>query len=124
MRAPCWARWATCALAISICVPALAENVVSRKSISECTSFTQKEKDEATLSIELRNSCSMPVDCKVTWRVVCAPDAPKRRASHAKSSKFTLKEGAEQTLEASAALCGDDSFTLDHVTWGCEPNKD
>jgi len=123
MRSTRWARWATFALAISICVPALAKSA-TRKSVADCTSFTQNEKDETTLSIELHNSCSMPVDCKVSWRVVCAPDAPKRRATHDKQSKFTLKEGTETTLEASAALCGDDSFTLDHVTWGCEPNKD
>lgn len=122
MRSTRWARWATFALAISICVPALAKS--ARKSVADCTSFQQTEKDEATLSIALHNSCSMPVDCKVTWRVVCAPDAPKRRASHAKSSKFTLKEGGDNTVEASAAMCGDDSFTLDQVQWGCEPNKD
>lgn len=123
MRSTRWARWATCALALSICVPALAKTA-TRKSIADCTSFKQTEKDESTLSIEVHNSCSMPVNCKVAWRVVCAPDAPKRRAAHAKTQKFTLKEGADQALEASAAMCGDDSFTLDQVQWGCEPNKD
>lgn len=123
MRATRWARWATCAIAISICVPALAKNV-AQKSLADCTSFTQVEKDESTLSLAVHNSCSMPVDCKVQWRVVCAPDSKKRRAAHLKTSKFTLKEGTENSLEASAALCGDDSFTLDQVQWGCEPNKD
>ena len=123
MRSTRWARWATFALAISICVPALAKSA-AKKSIADCTSVQQVEKDEATLSLALHNSCSMPVDCKVTWRVVCAPDAPKRRAAHAGNQKFTLKEGAETTIEASAAVCGDDSFTLDQVQWGCEPNKD
>lgn len=123
MRSTRWARWATFALAISICVPALAKSA-AKKSLADCTSFQQTEKDEATLSLVLHNSCSMPVDCKVTWRVVCAPDAPKRRATHANAQKFTVKEGAEMALEVSAAVCGDDSFTLDQVQWGCEPNKD
>lgn len=123
MRSTRWARWAICALAVTICVPALAKGV-TRKSVADCTMFTQTEKDETTLKLDLKNSCSMPVDCKVTWRVVCAPDAPKRKATHAKSSKLTLQSGTETTLEASAAMCGDDSFTLDSVQWGCEPNKD
>ena len=122
MRSTRWARWATCALAIAISVPALADS--ARKSISDCTSFDQTEKDEATLAISLRNSCSMPVSCKVSWRVVCAPDSKKRRATHAKSSSFTIATGAEHALEASASICGDDAFTLDQVTWGCEPSKD
>src|SRR6185295_1663070 len=43
MRTVCWARWATCALAILICVPALADH---KKSIADCTSFDQVEKGD------------------------------------------------------------------------------
>lgn len=117
-----WARWATCALAVSICVPALAKTV--KKSLADCTSFQQTEKGEDTIELSVHNSCKVPVDCSVKWRVVCAPDAPKRRAVHAKSSEFTLNEGTGSTAEATAAMCGDDSFTIDRIQWGCEPNKD
>jgi hypothetical protein len=123
MRSTRWARWATCALAISITVPALAKSTVN-KSISDCTSFQQSEKRDDALELALHNSCSMPVDCKVTWRVTCAPDSPKRRTAHAKTSKFTLASGTGTATEASAAECGDDSFSIDQVQWGCEPNKD
>src|SRR5690606_37810234 len=45
MRAASWTRWATCALALSICVPvALADR--GKKSISSCTSFDQEDKGE------------------------------------------------------------------------------
>lgn len=123
MRSNRWARWATCALAISICIPALA-TATGRKSLAECTTFQQTEKGEDTLELSVHNSCKVPVDCSIKWRVVCAPDAPKRRAVHAKSSKFTLNEGTGQTTQASATQCGDDSFSIDQIQWGCEPNKD
>lgn len=118
-----WARWATCALALSIAIPAFAKSTAAR-SISDCTAFTQTEKADDAVNLSIHNSCGIPVDCKVTWRIVCAPDAPKRRAAHAKAAKFTLPQGMETTTEASAAECGDDSFSIDSVSWSCEPNKD
>lgn len=123
MRSTRWARWATCALAISICVPALAETTI-KKSLADCTSFEQTAKGEDAVELSVRNSCSIPLDCSIKWRVVCAPDAPKRRAVHAKSSTFKLAEGTGQTAQASAAVCGDDAFAIDRIEWGCEPNKD
>lgn len=122
MRSTRWARWATCALALSICIPALAET--TRKSINECTSFQQTERGDASLELSVHNSCKVPIDCTIKWRVVCAPDAPKRRAAHAKASSFKLSEGTGQSTQASAAVCGDDAFAIDHVEWSCEPNKD
>lgn len=122
MRSTRWARWATCALAISICVPALAENV--RKSLSDCTSFQQTAKGDDAIELSVHNSCKVPIDCSIKWRVVCAPEAQKRRAVHDNSAKFTLAEGAGQSTQASAAVCGDDAFSIDRIEWGCEPNKD
>lgn len=123
MRSTRWARWATCALAISICVPAFAKTGVS-KSLSDCTSFQQTEKGEDALELSVHNSCKVPIDCSIKWRVVCAPDAPKRRAVHNKALKFTLTEGTGKSEQATAAVCGDDAFAIDQITWGCEPNKD
>ena len=48
MRPTTWARWATCALAISICVPALAKTTLD-KSLADCTSFQQTEKGDEAL---------------------------------------------------------------------------
>jgi len=122
MRSTRWARWAICALAVSITIPAVADS--SKKTVGDCASFSQLEKDETTLELSIRNSCSMPVDCTITWRVVCAPESRKRRAAHARSTKFTLATGADRVTSASADECGDDAFTLDQVQWSCEPNKD
>jgi hypothetical protein len=123
MRSTRWARWATCALAITICVPALADHGRA-KSLADCTTFEQTDKNDVTVALSIKNSCTVPVDCAISWRVVCAPDAKKRRSVHPGSSKLALVEGATQSAEASASICGDDGWTIDSIQWSCEPNKD
>jgi hypothetical protein len=118
-----WTRWATCALAITIAIPALA-GTRTKKSLADCTSFTQKEKGEDAFEMSVHNSCKAQVDCALSWKVVCAPESKKRRAVHPSKLEFTLLEGTEQTAEASAAVCGDESWTIESVVWGCEPSKD
>ncbi|HET7499376.1 MAG TPA: hypothetical protein VFK02_00170 [Kofleriaceae bacterium] len=122
MRATRWARWATCALAITICVPAFADR--QARSLSSCTSFDQADKGDDKVAFTIHNACSIPVDCSVSWRVVCAPESKKRRASHPALVKLAILEGGSQSAEASAAVCGDAGWTIDSVAWRCEPNKD
>jgi hypothetical protein len=122
MRSIHWARWATCALAISICVPALADK--GRKSLADCTAFDQANKGEDAVELTIKNTCKVPVDCALSWRVVCAPEAKKRRTVHAASTKLAVNEGATQSADASASICGDDGWTIDSIQWSCEPNKD
>ena len=121
MRTARSVRWATCALAISICVPALAEP--HKKSLADCTSFDQVEKGDDKVEFTIKNSCSIPVNCALSWRVVCAPESKKRRSVHASDAKLSLALGSEQTKEASAAVCGDDAWSIDAVEWTCAPNK-
>jgi hypothetical protein len=120
MRAPHWARWATCALAISICAPAFADRA---RSLADCTSFDQTNKSDAKVAFTIHNACTVPIDCAVSWRVVCAPDSRKRRSTHPGSAKFALIAGGGDTTEASAVVCGDDAWTIDSVRWSCAPNK-
>ena len=122
MRSASWARWATCALAISICVPALADH--GKKSLSDCTSFDQTEKGEDIVQLTIKNTCTVPVDCAISWRVVCAPQSKKRRAVHAGASKLSLVEGGASSADVSAAVCGDDSWSIENIEWSCQPNKE
>jgi hypothetical protein len=123
MRAASWTRWATCALAISICIPvAVADR--GKKSIAECTSFGQEDKGDDKVQFTVQSSCTVPLDCSITWRVVCAPESRKRRAAHAGAAKFALTNGAAQTAEASAAVCGADSWSIDNISWSCQPNRE
>jgi hypothetical protein len=122
MRPATLGRWATCALILTIGTAALAED--HKKSLADCTSFDQVEKAEDTVSMTVKNSCSIPVDCTMSWRVVCAPDSKKRRSVHLGDAKFSLTPSGEQSKDASAAICGDDAWTIDRVEWSCTPNKD
>ena len=122
MRSTFWARWAACALAITVAMPiALAGG---KKSVAKCTTFDQVDKNEDALELTIHNACTMPLDCSLKWRVVCAPDAKSRRSTHAKASKLTISPSSTSATEASAAICGDDSWLIDQVQWSCEPNKE
>lgn len=126
MRAVSSVRWATCALAISI-LPAFAVSASADplpRSIAACASFDQVDRGEDRVAFTIHNTCSIPVDCSVSWRVVCAPDAKKRRTSHPGSAQLAIPDGASQSAEASAAICGDDAWAIDSVVWRCQPNKD
>jgi len=122
MRTKFWARWAVCALAITVALPVAFAG--GKKSVAECTSFDQNDKDDDKVELAIHNTCSMPVDCAIRWRVVCAPDAKSRKTTHAKSLKLSVTTGGTGAAEASATVCGDDSWTIDSIHWSCEPNKD
>jgi hypothetical protein len=122
MRHAKWARGGSFALALSICVPAFADH--AKKSVSECTAFDESEKGEDALQLTVHNSCSMPVDCTLSWVVVCAPKSAKRRAEHASSASFSLDHASSQSADASAAVCGDDSWSIEGVSWTCQPKDE
>ena len=122
MRTVSWVRWATCALTLSIALPAAADR--RHRSLAACTSFDQADKGDDKVAFTIHNACSIPVDCSVSWRVVCAPDSKKRRASHPSAAKLAILDGGSQSTEASAAICGDDAWSIDSVEWSCQPSKD
>ena len=122
MRSHAWMRGASCALAMSICVPfAVAKTT---HSVASCTDFDQADKGEDKVQFTIKNSCSIPVDCSISWRVVCAPTSKKRRAVHPSVVKLALADNSSQTADASAAICGDDSFQIDSIQWSCRPNEE
>jgi len=55
---------------------------------------------------------------------VCAPKSAKRRAVHPGATKFSLAQAASQSQDASAAVCGDDAWTIDDITWSCQPKDE
>jgi hypothetical protein len=94
------------------------------RSLADCTAFNQEDKSDDTVSFTIHNGCSVPVDCAVSWKVVCAPDAKKRKSFHPGSKKLALTDGGTSSTEASAAVCKDDSWSIEDVSWSCSPNKD
>jgi hypothetical protein len=91
MRSHFWSPWATCALAITVAAPMLAsapaaaEHSHGGKSLAECTAFDQADKGDSAVQFTIHNTCTIPVDCTLSWRLVCAPDSKKRRSTHPSS---------------------------------------
>jgi hypothetical protein len=110
-------------LTASWSTPAAAD-ASKRRTIANCTSFDQHAKDETSLELTVQNKCTMPIDCTVSWRLVCAPESKKRRKVTPSSIAFTLATDTTHTSEANAAECGDDSWEIQAVSWRCEPNKE
>jgi len=104
--------------------PALKKIERPAKSLADCTTFDQQDKGEAAVDLTIKNSCTIPVDCTVSWNVVCAPKSKKRRSEHPASQKLALVEGTSSSAEASAAICGDDAWEIGSIEWNCAPNKD
>ena len=123
MRSSKWTRGVLCALAVSITVPA-AVAVAKGKSLADCTSFDQEDKGDDGVKFTVKNSCTVPIDCQMSWRVVCAPESKKRRSVHPSSFKITLESGVSNSKEASATQCGDAGWTIDSIKWSCQPNTD
>jgi hypothetical protein len=134
-------RWAFCALALSCAASvAVADSktaksearpktegktvtVKSKKSLAACTSFDQLDKDDDLVELTVHNACSVPIDCVISWRLVCAPESKTRRTVHAGSANLALVDATSQSAQASAAACKDDSWLLDQVRWSCQPNQ-
>lgn len=116
---------ALCALAVTTFTsisPATADDV-RKRSLARCTSFDQRE-TETALELTIKNSCTMPIDCTVSWQLVCAPESKKRRKITPAQMAFTLSSDAVQSTAASAEACGDDSWVIKNVLWRCEASKE
>jgi hypothetical protein len=117
-----------CIVALPLLVSSAAfaqpKPAVVKKSLADCTTFDQQDKGDVAVDLSVHNSCTIPVDCTVSWRVVCAPASKKRRAEHPGSQKLALVEGTTSAVEASAAICGDDAWSIDSIEWSCAPNKE
>jgi hypothetical protein len=115
---------ASCALAICVLSVVSSARADRNRTVASCTSFDQVEKGDDKVELTIHNTCTIPLDCAVSWRVVCAPASKSRRAVHPASAKFTLSQGGASSAEASATVCGDAGWSIDSVQWSCQPNKD
>ena len=128
MRSTKGARRVSSALALVGLVisasPALADGKHDKGSIAGCATFDQKDSSETSVDFTINNACTIAVTCKVTWSLTCAPDSHKRRSRTFENASFALDQSETKTTTASAAKCGDDSWSIDDVTWSCAPVRD
>ena len=122
------ARWATFALALAIALPAplYADTPTpkKKKSVAECTSFDQSDRDEEDgVDFSVHNACSIPVSCSVSWALTCSPQSKKRRSRRVDSHAFQLDAEHGLSVTASSSRCGESDWSIDHITWSCQPSK-
>jgi hypothetical protein len=110
---------AHCSLVAFLVAPVAADAPRPRRSLASCTAFDSRERGEAALELTVRNTCTMPIACTVSWQLICAPQAKKRRQVIPGSVAFTLASNNAHSTEASAAACGDDNWLINGVTWRC-----
>ncbi len=96
----------------------------SKKSVAECATFDQTDKGDDGVALSVRNSCAVPVSCTMSWTLVCAPESKKRKSLHKEAASFTLADGAAESRDASPAVCGADSWSLENIQWSCAPTRD
>jgi hypothetical protein len=92
-----------------------------RGSVSACTTFTQADRDDDLVDFTIASTCTVPLACRVSWRLTCAPESRKRRRSLPSSTSFRIAASSSEQRTASAAACGDDGWVIDRVTWSCAP---
>ena len=131
------ARWVTYALALAIAIPSTLATTASaedktptvtkkkRRSVAECTSFDQRDRDEEDgVDFAVHNACAIPVSCSVSWALTCAPESRKRKSRRHDNKRFQLDAAHGISVTATTTHCGDDSWSIDRISWSCEPAKD
>lgn len=123
---PMWA-----ALGAALVTSALAPSSVSMaqgsarrpQRVSRCVKYSQTMgSDKQSVDIGLANRCRFAVSCTVEWRVSCESDGAGNSGEAARS--LDLGAGARQTINASAARCGDESWEVQDIRWTCERQQD
>ena len=81
------------------------------------------DKGDDAIALSVHNSCAVAIECTVTWQVTCV-DAKKHKSLHPNEQKLSVTEGSTQSLDASASICGEQSWSIDAIQWACQPPKE
>ena len=87
---------------------------------SRCVRYNQVlGGDKQSVDISLRNRCKAAVTCSVEWKVTCDSDPAD---AEAKDFARVVEIGGRdrESVNASAAVCGDDGWAVDDIKWECE----
>lgn len=93
----------------------------AKKRVARCVRYNQVlGGDKQSVDISLRNRCRVPMTCSVEWKITC--DADEADAEPRDFAKVVeLGKGMRESVNASAAACGDDGWAVDDIKWDCEP---
>ncbi len=121
------ASWPGIAL-VTLCIlspAALAQKSSKKKagkSLAACTSFDQVDRDdEDGVDLSVSSTCDVKMSCTIKWRLTCSPDSKKKRKSTWEGYSFELEGIASGQTTAAATSCGNNSWSIDSISWSCQP---
>jgi len=86
------------------------------ENVNDCVSFDTETADDG-LRYQVSNACRRVWRCSVAWALTCKN--PKQTRRHPHSVAFSLPIQGTHAIEASAAVCAGDDWSIDAATWSC-----
>jgi hypothetical protein len=83
--------------------------------VDSCVSMTDHESSETTIEARLTSTCSRSLRCEISWTLAC--NNGQAPSEHTK--RFTLKADGEAGARISTAVCKNDLWELDSLSWSC-----
>ncbi len=94
---------------------------VARAPSSQCVRFSREAAaDGRSITFEMSNECTIPVEATVSWSVVCGDSRDAGPVEHRES----LQPGTRRVIAASAEACGARDFRIDGVRWSWRRSAD
>jgi hypothetical protein len=87
------------------------------ETVSECVEVAAENAAQG-MSLQVHNTCAFAVRCELTWTLRCDGDAPD--AGRPMSAAIRLDRGAESSLLASGAACGQKIWEIADDVWTCK----
>ncbi|MCA9677686.1 MAG: hypothetical protein H6709_14625 [Kofleriaceae bacterium] len=117
-------------LAVAVLLPAHlahADDKPSKKagkSVARCVAFDQRDRDdEDGVDFHVSSTCEIRLSCTIKWSLTCSPGTKKQKTTW-EGFSFELDNGEAADHTASASACGNAGWSLDHISWSCEPIPD
>jgi hypothetical protein len=84
--------------------------------VNRCVTLAQETSGQ-TLDLSLTNGCAAGLSCNLGWVVRCGQ--ARNTTTHRGAESVWLSEGTSQTVIASAAECGGQSWRIGAIRWSC-----
>jgi len=86
---------------------------------SDCAEYSQDKVNDG-LRFELRNTCSYPLTCSLSWQVRCEGG---RGSPGGRSSQLELAPNGSGSAAANASACAPHGWSVSDVRWRCDKRE-
>ena len=86
---------------------------------SDCAEYSQDKVNDG-LRFELRNTCSYPLTCSLSWEVRCQGG---RNSPGARSTQLELPPNGSGSAAAYASACAPHGWSISDVRWRCDKRE-